>query len=342
LRNEGRVSRVEKRPVRVALDAMGGDYAPEEAVKGAVMVVQTGEVEVLLVGDPPAVERALQHQPSRPPFLHVVPSEGVITEGESPVQGLRQKPRASVAVAAGLVKEGKADAFVTMGSTGAALAAATLALGTLEGIDRPALGGPILGVAPRTVVIDLGSNVDCRPELLVSFAALGVAFARTFLGVPQPRVALLSVGAEEGKGNRQVKEVFPLFQRSGLPFIGNIEGHDLPSGKAEVVVCDGFVGNVLMKFAEGLGMALAEHLRSQGSGPEAQGMAERIYSLTNVVEQVGGGPLFGVNGVVIVGHGRARAPAIANAVQTARRAVEVALVPSLREELARLREAVRG
>ncbi|MBI4233584.1 MAG: phosphate acyltransferase PlsX [Chloroflexi bacterium] len=330
------------RRVRVALDAMGGDHAPEEPVKGAIAAATTGEVDILLVGDPKALEEPLRRHSPRGLTLKVVPSEGIITETDSPVQGLRQKPRASVAVAAGLVKAGQADAFVTMGSTGAAMTVATLLLGLLEGIERPALGGPILGVAPKTVIVDLGSNVDCRPGVLVSFGALGAVFARTLLEVPQPRVALLSVGAEEGKGNRQVRETFELFRRSGLNFIGNVEGHDLPAGKAEVVVCDGFVGNVLMKFAEGLGASLAQHLRGRSSVPGAESFAQEIYDLTNVVEQAGGGPLLGINGVAVIGHGRARAPAIANAIGTARRAIAIGFVQGLRDELARLREKVQA
>ena len=331
--------------MRVAVDAMGGDYAPREVVLGALQAARLGGIEILLVGDPPALKTGLAAAEVGEGLpLRLVPAEGVIGEGEPPVQALRQKPRASIAVAAGLVKQGAADAFVTMGSTGAAVAAATMALGLLEGIGRPALGGPVLGLAPDTVLVDLGSQVDCRPEHLLSFAVLGMAFARTVLGVQEPRVALLTVGTEEGKGTRLVKEAADLLRARGLPFAGFVEGHQLPFLRAaQVVVCDGFVGNIVMKLLEGVGSALAEHARRRLAGllspAEAERYDQEVYDLLNVVERAGGGPLFGVNGVAIVGHGRSRAPAVANAILTARRAVEVGLVQAMREDLARLRRA---
>lgn len=327
------------RPIPIALDGMGGDYGPQETVAGAVQAAADGQIAVLLVGDPGALERELRLQGTQGLPIHIVPAQGVVQEGEPPVQALRQKPRASIAVCAGLVKEGKAKAFVSMGSTGAAMAAATLALGLLEGVERPALGGPILGFAPKTLILDLGSHVDCRPSMMVTFGALGVAFARRFLGVEHPRIALLSVGAEEGKGNQQVKEAYALLKASPLPFVGNLEGHELPHGKAEVVICDGFVGNILMKLAEGLGEVLAHWLRQRL--PDRPTVAQEIYDMLNVVEHHGGGPLFGVRGVAVVGHGRSRAPAIARALHTARRCVEVGLVEGMEQELAHLAPSLR-
>lgn len=327
------------RRIPIALDAMGGDYGPPETVAGAVQAVARGEVEVLLVGDPAVLDGELCRQGAQSLPIHIVPAQGVVQEGEPPLQALRQKPRASIAVCAALVREGKAQGFVSMGSTGAAMAAATLAWGLLEGVERPALGGPILGFAPKTLILDLGSHVDCRPSMLVTFGALGVAFARRFLGIEHPRIALLSVGSEEGKGNQQVKEAYALFKASGLAFVGNIEGHDLPQGKAEVVVCDGFVGNILMKLAEGLGEVISRWLRQRLADGSA--VAQEIYDMLNVVEHHGGGPLFGVRGVAVVGHGRSRAPAIARALHTAQRCVEVGLVEAMEQELARLAPSLR-
>lgn len=332
--------------MRVAVDAMGGDHAPGEIVRGAVEGGRREGVALLLVGDPEAIRRELEPLGDPGVPVQVVPAEGVIREEEPPAQALRQKPRASIPLCAHLVREGKADALVTMGSTGAVLASTVVLWGTLEGIDRPALGGPILGTAPRTLLIDLGTQVDCRPPQLVDFAVLGWAFARHFLDVPEPRVALLSVGAEPGKGNRQVREAYALLQASGLPFVGNLEGNDLPLGRAEVVVCDGFVGNVAMKLAEALGSVLAERLRSRLAGrlppEEVEALAEEVWSLTNLAEQTGGGPIFGVRGVAIVGHGRSRAPAVARAIATARQAVERRLVEVLEAALARHRARQPG
>jgi len=319
---------------------MGGDYAPAEVVAGAVQAAQKGDIQVMLVGDAEKVQSELAKYDTRKLPIGVVPSEGMITEGEHPALALRQKPRASILVATGMVKQGHADACVTMGSTGAAMAAAVVVLGVIEGIDRPALGGPIIGLAPHTCILDVGSNIDCRPAQLLSFAVIGDVFARQFWGIENPRVALLSVGAEAGKGNRQARETAELLAKSGLNFIGNVEGHDLPHSKAEVVVCDGFVGNIVMKLAEGLGEAMADRLRARLAGKlppqDLEALVKEVYELTNVGETLGGGPLFGVNGVSVVGHGRAKADSVQRAIGMAKMAVETGFVARLNERLAQL------
>ena len=296
-----------------------------------------GQGQVMLVGDPDALEEELgAYDISRLP-IGVVPSEGMIAEGESPALALRQKPRASVLVATGMVKQGNADACVTLGSTGAAMAAGAVVLGLVNGVERPVLGGPVLGVAPNTCIVDLGTNVDCRPRQLLSFGAIGDVFARTFFGVDDPRIALLSVGAEAGKGNRQVRETTELFEKSGLNFIGNIEANDLPKGAVEVVVCDGFVGNIVMKLTEGLGQQLSGHLRSRLGGvmPEEdlEQLLQEFYDLNNVVESRGGGPLLGINGVSVVGHGAARADSVERALGMAKLSVENDFVPRINRRL---------
>ena len=329
----------EGQTVRIAVDAMGGDYAPSDVVKGALLAAEQEKAHILLVGDPEVLERELAghdlaHLPVQP-----VPSEGVIQEGESPTTALRQKPKASVMVAAQLVKMGKADAFVSMGSTGATMASAIFSLGLLEGVERPTLGGPFLGLAPNTLFLDLGTTLDCRPSQLLSFGVIGAVLATTLLNIPNPRVALLSVGAEETKGNRQVREAHELFRASDLNFVGNVEGNDLLENKADVVICDGFVGNILMKLSEGLGGALSRHLATALEGrlspPEVEQLAAEMYRLTNVAEYGGGGPLLGVKGVAIVGHGRSRAPSVKRAIAMARWLVQSHFVPLLEERLAR-------
>ena len=240
---------------------MGGDFAPAQTVAGAVLAAKTSGVAILLVGDPPILrERLAAHPEAAELPLSIVRSEGVVEEGSQPVLALRRKPRSSISVATRLVKDGKADACVSMGSTGAAMAAAAVTLGMMEGLERPCLGGPIVGLAPKTIVIDVGTNVDCRPSQLLSFAVIGEVFANQFWGIERPRVALLSVGTEAGKGNRQVRETGKLLEASGLNFVGNVEGNDLPAGVVDVVVCDGFAGNIVMKLTEGLGESLVEHL----------------------------------------------------------------------------------
>ena len=322
---------------------MGGDNAPHEVVKGAVEAAGQGDIDILLVGDEDAV-RACISGPI-PSNLRIIPSEGVISEEEHPIEALRQKPKASVMVAAGLVKAGQADAYVSMGSTGAVMACGVLALGMLDGVERPALGGPFMGLAPRTTVVDLGTNLDCRPSQLLSFGVLGAVFAKVFWGIAAPRVALLSVGAEEEKGNRQVREAHKLFRESGLNFIGNIEGIDVPLGKADVVVCDGFVGNVIMKFAEGLGMAVVNYLKTSmpaGKSDVADGLLGQLGELTNFVEHMGGGPLLGLNGVAIVGHGRSKAASVVAAIGVARTALELDLVGMMKNDLAQVQRLVQG
>ena len=319
---------------------MGGDNAPGEVVAGAVAAAREGGVQILLVGDPERLQAELaKHDAAGLPIMPV-PSEGVIAEGEAPAMALRQKPRASILVSTGLVKQGKAHASVTMGSTGAAMAAAAVVLGLSEGVDRPALGGPVIGVSANTFIIDLGTNVDCRPAQMLSFAVIGDVFTRQFWGIETPRVALLSVGEESGKGNRQVREVTELLEKSGLRFIGNVEGNDLAAGKAEVVVCDGFVGNIVMKLTEGLGRALSAHLTKSLNGrlsdDELSATTRDLQYLTNVVQTHGGGPIFGVNGISVVGHGAGDATAVQRAIGTARHTHEIDFIPKLNEEMAQV------
>ena len=332
--------------VRIAVDAMGGDNAPGAAIDGAAAAARQGGVQIALVGDPALLQAELARRGIDGLPIGVVPSEGVIVEGESPAAALRQKPKASIAVATGMVKRGLADAAVTMGSTGAAMTAAVVALGLSKGVDRPALGGPIIGVAPRTFIIDLGANVDCRPAQLLSFAVIGDVFARQYWGIDTPRVAMLSVGAEAGKGNRQTRETAELLEKSGLNFIGNVEGGDITAGKAEVVVCDGFVGNIVMKLTEGLGAALSDRLRGalrgKASDADIDAAARDIRGVNNIVQTRGGGPIFGVNGISVVGHGSGDAVAVERAIGTAKYTHDIDFIPSLNEEMERVYARVHG
>ncbi len=327
------------RPVRVAVDAMGGDFGPEETVKGAIQALQTHVVELLLVGDQEPLEIELAKYDLKDQPVTLVPSAGKIGDDEHPAQALRSKPKASILEATKLVKSGAADVLVSMGSTGASMASSTVVLGLMDGLERPCLGGPFLGVAPQTVMVDAGSNLDCRPALLLSFAALGSVFAHRFLGIENPRIGLLSVGAEDAKGNRQVQESNQLLHQSHLNFIGNVEGFDFFTDRADVIVCDGFVGNILMKFSEGLGNALGKLVQERLANTVPQAELDRISSdlwQTTNMPRTMGGPLFGVNGAVVLGHGSCKATGIAGAIYTAVKYVEVGLVESMREELSQI------
>ena len=325
------------RPVRVAVDTMGGDFGPQETVKGAVQALRSVNAELLLVGDPGPVQDELAKYDAGMLPITVVPSEGKINDDEHPLQALRQKPSSSIVVATQLVKQDRADVLVSMGSTGASMASAVLTLGLMEGLERPCLGGPFLGLAPNTVLVDIGSNLDCRPGLLLSFAVLGAAFAHTYMGIENPRIGLLSVGAESAKGNRQVQESYQLFQDSHLNFVGNVEGMDFFTDKADVIICDGFVGNILVKFTEGMGGALSGFVKEKLAGSAdpsvVNQLADDLWETTNRPRTVGGGPLFGVNAPVILGHGSCRANGVEGAVRTAVRYVNVGLLDIMRQEL---------
>jgi glycerol-3-phosphate acyltransferase PlsX len=327
---------------------MGGDYAPQETVKGAIEALRANNagargtspaLRLTLVGDGDQVKAELAKHDVSGLALNIVPSVGKIGDDEHPVQALRHKPQASIIVASKLLKIGDADALVSMGSTGASMASATVILGLMEGLERPCIGGHFLGLAPRTVLVDMGSNVDCRPSLLLSFAVLGAVFADKFLGIENPRVGLLSVGAEEAKGNRQTQESYRLFQESHLNFIGNVEGMDFFTNRADVIVCDGFVGNILLKYTEGLGGALLRYLEKNLSTllpPEQMGKLKGdLWQITNLPRRTGG-PLFGVNGAVVVGHGSSRSDGVAGAIATAVQYAKLGLVDSMREELSHM------
>ncbi|MDH5363902.1 MAG: phosphate acyltransferase PlsX, partial [Dehalococcoidia bacterium] len=278
--------------------------------------------------------------------IRCVQASDVIKEGESPALAVRRKPNCSIAVATKLVKAGEADAVVGAGSSGAVAVSAIQYLGMVEGVERPAIGGTLGSFAPNTVLMDFGANVDCKPHQFLSFAIAGSVFAKKFLNIANPTVGLLSTGTEEGKGNEVVREAYPLLKDSGLNFIGNIEGCDIFSGKANVIVCDGFVGNVILKFYESLGdHALNYMKRKLKKYPPLSGMAtllfNRLFPVTKMSyegEEKGGGILWGVNGIVRISHGASRAPHIACAIASARKAVEADIVGCLKSELAKFQK----
>ncbi|MCK9356407.1 MAG: phosphate acyltransferase PlsX [Dehalococcoidia bacterium] len=324
--------------VRVAVDAMGGDFAPGEIVKGAVMAARQGDVAVTLVGQQDAMAAALRNEGAPPDLLECVHAPDVIREGEAPALAIRHKKLSSIVVGTKLVKDGKADAFVSAGSSGAVAAAAATYLGMLEGMERPTIGGGFSSFAPNIVIMDLGANVDSKAHQLLSFAIAGTVYSRTVYGIARPSVGLLSTGSEEGKGNEAVKEAYGLLKKSGLNFIGNIEGSDILTGKANVVVCDGFVGNVLLKFYEGIG----DHARVWllGKYPAVKGLVgwafDRVLPIKKLSyegEEEGSGLLWGVNGVVRIAHGACKAEHIVHGINAARKAVQVDIVGNLRREL---------
>ncbi len=330
--------------IRVAVDAMGGDYAPEEIVKGAVLAARKGDVDIILVGLPDVVERELAKCDSSDNLpIRCVHASDVIEEGEPPATAIRRKRNCSIAVAAKLMKAGEADALVGAGSSGAVAVSAIQYVGMLEGIGRPAIGAPLTSFAPDVVLMDIGANTDCKPHHLLSFAIAGSVYARKLFNVANPTVALLSTGTEEGKGNEAVRESYSVLKNSGLNFIGNIEGSDILGGRANVVVCDGFVGNVIIKFYESLGNYARDYIvKKQRKNPLLGKLVKlgfnRLFPITQLSyegEEVGGGILWGIDGVVRIAHGACRAPHIAHAIASARNTVEADVVGCLRMELAK-------
>ncbi len=334
----------QKRTVKIAVDAMGGDHAPAEVIKGVVAALQKGDVEIILVGPLPEMQKELANYDTSKLAIALVNADEVIKEGEPPALVLRQKRNASMIVATKLVKGGEADAVISAGPTGAMGASALMILGTVEGVDRPVIGGPVVGLSPNTVLLDCGGTVDCKPIHLLNFAIVGNVYAKKILNISNPTVALLSVGSEEGKGNELVKESNELFKKSDLNYIGNMEGNDIVTGGANVIICDGFVGNVLIKFCEALGYSITHWLdnRLKGHLPDSEiaKVTKELRSKTNVVDVAGGGPLLGVNGVAMVMHGRSKAPQFEGAIAQAKTMVESDMIGSLNIELERIRRQV--
>jgi glycerol-3-phosphate acyltransferase PlsX len=334
--------------IRVAVDAMGGDYAPEEIVKGAVLAARKDDVEIFLVGTANILEKELARHKSAAngSSIHIVGASEFIKENESPVDVIRRKPNCSVAVAAKMVKSGEADALFSAGSSGAAAISAIQFIGMVDGVYRPALVGSLGSFAPNTVMVDLGANVDCKPHQFLAFAIAGSVYAKKFLNISDPKIALLSTGSEESKGSDAVREAHALLKNSGLNFVGNIEGSDILSGKANVIVCDGFVGNVILKFYESIGSHARDWTERKLQkypplGALARLLFNRLFPATRMsreTEKNGGGILWGVDGVVKIAHGASRAPQIANAIESAKEAVKAGVVESLKSELAKFNQ----
>jgi glycerol-3-phosphate acyltransferase PlsX len=324
----------------VAVDAAGGDYAPQEVVKGAAAAAEEYGVHVALVGRKALLEKLLRRYPVEP-SLTVVEATEVIDCNESPVQAVRSKPDSSIVVGTRLVKDGFASAFISAGNTGAVVGSAFLNLERIEGVQRPALCSVVpVDSANPALLIDVGANVDCRAEFLVQFAQLATIFARGVLGIESPRVCLLN-GSEAGiESNPLAKETSTLLKKTNLNFIGNIGGHEILTGKADVIVTDGFTGNVVLKTVEGLADIVQNLLTADKAfeiARDLEGAALVHYArLASMVgrldyQEYGGACLLGINGNIIVAHGRSRAKAIKNAIHLAYKAAEAGVVQAIRE-----------
>ena len=323
---------------------MGGDFAPEEIIKGSVKGAREFDVGIIFVGPEEIIKAELAKHDISGLDIEIEHTDEYLVEGEHPAFAMRKKRKASIMVATKLVRDGRAEAVIGVGPTGGVFAAALQALGTLEGLNRPVIGGQFLGFTPDSIMIDLGGNVDSRPDQLLDFGIIGTVYAKKWMEIPNPTIALVSNGVEEGKGNEVVRETYDLFKQSGLNFIGYVEGNDIAHGKANIIVCDGFVGNVVAKFCEGLGDVIGTWLQKELKDRlETDDMTSVITALrkaTIPADAVGGGPLWGINGVVCKAHGRSKAPEVANTIGTAKKTVEIDLVGTFRRELAAIKSSM--
>ncbi len=311
--------------MRIAIDAMGGDYAPEAPVKGAVEAARELGVGIILVGDADAVKRELSGLDISRLNIQVRHASQVVEMSDSASVVLRKKKDSSIRVATELVKSGEAQAVISAGHTGAAMATSLFLLGTMKGVGRPAIAALMPSIQGHSIMLDVGANVDCKPVHLFQFAVMVDVFFRKVHNVLRPRVGLLSIGEEDTKGNELTRETFKLLKDSRLNFIGNVEGRDVFNGKADVIVCDGFIGNVALKISEGLveamNMLLKKEIEEAIGGQLGYLLlrpAFRKFKKKLDYSEYGGAPLLGINGISIVSHGHSTPKAIKNAVKAAR------------------------
>lgn len=315
--------------MKIIVDAMGGDYAPEVVVEGAIAAVKEYDVDVVLVGDETKIKALLQKGKYSGNRISVHHCSEVIEMHESAANSVRKKRNSSIVVGANLVRDGQGEAFFSAGNTGAAVCAATLGLGLLPGIERPGIAIITPTLKGISLILDVGANIDPKPIQLMQYGIMADVYCRYILNIPNPTVGLLNIGEEESKGTGFLKETFELLSKTKLNFIGNVEGKDLFSGKSDIVICDGFVGNVALKVSESLAEAMQEWLKKHLlSNPLGKiGVLLLKTSLSRFKKEMdyseyGGAPLLGVNGVVIIGHGRSNVKAIKNAIRAAKKEVE--------------------
>jgi phosphate acyltransferase len=326
--------------MNIAVDAMGGDNAPKVVVQGAIQASDESGINIILVGDSEAISVELNGKRERERIRVHHCGEAVLMD-ESPLKAIRTKKDSSIRVAFDLLKNGEVDAVVSAGNSGATMAAGIITLGKVEGVERPAIACVLPGDKGKVVIIDVGGNVDCRPVHILQFGIMANAFATSCLGMQRPKVGLLSIGREAGKGNEQVRLAYDLLQDSPLNFIGNVEGRDILSGHVQVVVCDGFVGNVVLKLSEGLAESVAYRLKKDIMSSIA-GKAIALFSRNFLKKfeesldyaEYGGAPILGIEGVGIVCHGNSSARAIKNAIEMAVDYVENRVQKSLSMEIA--------
>ncbi len=335
---------------RIALDCMGGDHGASAMVQGAVEAAREWGLEIILVGDEQCISRELVKYPTEGLKLEILHTTEVITADDQPGLAVRRKKDSSLVVASRLVKEGRAQAVFSAGNTGAIVAAGLLVIGRMAGVERPALA-PVLPTTKDhgVLLLDVGANVECKPSHLYQYGIMGSIYAERVLGITGPRVALLNVGAEEGKGSELYKDAHTLLKEAPVKFVGNIEARELPFGSAHVVVCDGFVGNVVLKFMEGLAHAFTDTLREEMTRSWLSSLAAgalkpslRRFKKRLDYTEYGGAPMLGINGACFKGHGSSNAKAVKNGLRVAHTFLTSGAIERLRESLDRGKDGKDG
>ena len=324
--------------MKIAVDAMGGDYAPEEVVKGAVSALEERDLEIVLLGHIEKIKEELLKYKYRKDKLSIINCKEYIETGEFPLDAIRSKRDSSIVVGTKLIKNNQADAFISAGNSGAVMAAALLELGCIPGIRRPTLGAILPSAKGKVLVLDVGANVDCKPEHLPQFALIGSKYAKYILGIENPKIGMLNIGEEENKGNKFAQNAYEKLKNTDINFVGNIEGKDIFKGKVDVVVCDGFTGNILLKSSEGLAKLLLTEINKMiiSQLPQNQEMDKLKEKFMNLVKMTdytehGGSPLLGVNGLCFICHGRSKAKTFKNAILNTGKFVDAKLVEHLKE-----------
>ena len=325
--------------MKIALDAMGGDYAPEEAVKGAILALEERDLEIILLGDMEKVEKELVKYKYKKDKLLVINCKEYIETGEFPLVAVRNKRDSSIVIGTKLIKNNQADAFISAGNSGAVMAAALLELGCISQIRRPAIGAILPSVKGKVLILDVGANVDCKPEHLTQFAFIGNKYAQYILGIENPKIGMLNIGEEENKGNKFAQNAFKNLKNANINFVGNIEGKDIFKGKVDVVVCDGFTGNILLKSFEGLAKLLLTEVNTMiiSQLPQNQEMDKLKEKFMNLVKMTdytehGGSPLLGVNGLCFICHGRSKAKTFKNAILNTGKFIDADIVAHFKEK----------
>ena len=329
--------------IKIVVDAMGGDFAPLNEVSGAIIAAEEKPetLEIILAGNEKLIKEELSKHKVLLKNISIVNASQVVTMGDSPTESLKTKSDSSISVGISLVKEKKADAFISAGNTGAVMTASILRLGRIQGVGRPTIGSLFPTDKGKTMVFDVGASVDCKPAHLLEFAIMGSLYMKHLYNIEKPKIGLLSVGEEKSKGDLLTLEAYELLEKSNLNFIGNVEGRDVLRGKADIIVCDGFVGNVILKFAE----SVLDVMKSKFKSYAEKGFFKKIWvgmmygTLKNVVlkdfdyQEYGGVPLLGVNGISIIGHGKSSPIAVKNMIYRAEEMVRKGINTKIEQEL---------